>query len=90
MGVAAILVMWPGPFEQTFVPASWGVSICNLKSIGPVVSEEKMFEIVDGRTTDDGVTGILLAHPWAFGSGELKIFICKYFSMSILNFTKKL
>ena len=38
-----------------------------------------MFEIVDGRTTDDrrrtdaGVTGILLAHPRAFGSGELKI-----------------
>ena len=37
-------------------------------SIGPVVSEEKMFENVDrrrttdGRTTDAGVTGILLAH----------------------------
>ena len=35
-----------------------------------------MFENVDGwtdgRRTDDGVTGILLAHPWAFGSGELK------------------
>ena len=34
-----------------------------------------MFEIVDGRTnrqTDAGVTCILLAHPWAFGSGELK------------------
>ena len=35
-----------------------------------------MFEIVDwrtsGRQTDDGVTGILLAHPWAFGSDELK------------------
>ena len=40
-----------------------------------------MFEIVDGRTdgrttddrrrTDAGVTGILLAHPRAFGSGEL-------------------
>ena len=30
-----------------------------------------MFEIVDGRT-DAGVTGILLANPWAFGSGELK------------------
>ena len=31
----------------------------------------------DGRTldgrTDDGVTGILLAHPRAFGSGELKM-----------------
>ena len=43
----------------------------NLSLIGPVVSEEKMFENVDGRTdgrrtdgrTDDGVTGILLAHP---------------------------
>ena len=48
MGVAAILVMWPGPFEQTFVPAS----IWNLSSIGPVVSGEKMFENVGGRTTD--------------------------------------
>ena len=26
--------------------------------------------LTDGRT-DAGVTGILLAHPWAFGSGEL-------------------
>ena len=25
----------------------------------------------DGRRTDAGVTGILLAHPWAFDSGEL-------------------
>ena len=53
MGVAAILVMWPEPFEQTFVPASQGVSICNLNLIGPVVAEEKMFEIAD-RRTDDG------------------------------------
>ena len=30
-----------------------------------------MFENVDGRT-DAGVTGILIAHPGAFGSGELK------------------
>ena len=35
-----------------------------------------MFENVDGRRTDgrrtdDGVTGILIAHPGAFGSGEL-------------------
>ena len=28
-------------------------------------------EDVDGRTTDDGVTGILIAHLGAFGSGEL-------------------
>ena len=35
-----------------------------------------MFENVDGRTdgrtTDDRVTGILIAHLGAFGSGELK------------------
>ena len=27
MGMAAILVMWPGPFEQTFIPPSHGDSI---------------------------------------------------------------
>ena len=37
-----------------------------------MVSEEKMFENVDGRTYDI-VTGILLAHLWAFGSDELKM-----------------
>ena len=31
-------------------------------SIGPVVSEEKMFENVDGQRTEAGVTVILLAH----------------------------
>ena len=31
-----------------------------------------MFENVDGRTTDAGVIGILIAHLRAFGSGELK------------------
>ena len=44
MGMAAILVMWPGPFEQNFVPPFHGHSIWNLASIGPVVSEEKMFK----------------------------------------------
>ena len=29
-------------------------------------------QTTDGRT-DPGVTGILLAHPFVFGSGELKI-----------------
>ena len=51
-----------------------------MSSIDPVVSEEKMFENVDGRTddgrtTDTGVTGILIAHLGAFGSGELKIIL---------------
>ena len=48
-----------------------------MSSIGPVVSGEKMFENVDGltddgRATDAGVTGILIAHLGAFGSGEQK------------------
>ena len=51
MGVAAILVMWPRPFEQTLVPPSKGISIWNMSSIGPVVSEE-MFENVDGQWMD--------------------------------------
>ena len=42
-----------------------------------MVSEKKIFENVDGRTddgrtTDAGVIGILIAHLGAFGSGELK------------------
>ena len=40
------------------------------------------FENVDGRTTDTRVTGILLAHPGAFGSGVLKA--TAYFSHEII------
>ena len=50
MGMAAILLKWPGPVEQTFVPAPHGGSIWNLTLIGPVVFEEKMFENVDIHT----------------------------------------
>ena len=59
MGMVAMLVMWPRPFEQLFFPKGpWGC-IWNLVAIGSVVSEEKSFEIVDrqwmdGRWTDDG------------------------------------
>ena len=52
MGMAAMLVMWPKPFEQLFFPKGPGGCIWNLVAIGPVVSEEKSFEIVDGRRTD--------------------------------------
>ena len=38
-------------------------------AIGPVVSEEKSFEIVDGRRTEPAYT---ISSPGAFGSGELK------------------
>ena len=47
MGVAAILVMWPRPHKQTFVPQTHGGSTWNLASIF-----EKMFE--NGGHNDDG------------------------------------
>ena len=53
MGMATMLVMWPRPFEQFFFSKGPGSCIWNLDAIGPVVSEEKLFEIVDGPT-DDG------------------------------------
>ena len=77
MGMAATLVKWPGPFEQTFIPPSQGGSTWNLASIGPVVSEEKMFENVDNnidtyrRTTEAYLYCKLTYEPK--GSGELKI-----------------
>ena len=55
MHMAAILVMWPGLFEQTFVPPSHGGFIWNLPLIGQAVSEDKMFKEC-GRQTDDGRT----------------------------------
>ena len=51
MDVVAILVMWPGLCGHFLFPHIW-----NLSLIGLVVSEEKLFENVDGRT-DAGVTG---------------------------------
>ena len=80
MGMAAMLVMWPRPFEQLFFPKGLGGCIWNLVAIGPVVSEEKSFEIVDGRRTDGRRTdgqrttepAYTISSPGAFGSGELK------------------
>ena len=81
MSMAAMLVMWPRSFEQLFFPKGPGGCIWNLVAIGPVVSEEKSFEIVDGRrTTYVGRTdgrrttepAYTISSPGAFGSGELK------------------
>ena len=55
MGMAAMLVMWPKPFEQFFFPKVPGGCMWNLVAIGPVVSE-KSFEIVDGRTDNRRTT----------------------------------
>ena len=72
--MAATLVMWPGPFEQTFVPPSHGGSIWNLTLIGQVVSEEKMFkECGRRRRTDNGACLYYkITYEQPKGSGELK------------------
>ena len=49
MGMAAILVKWPGPFEQAFVPQSQGGSIWNLASNSLVVIEEKKFKNIESE-----------------------------------------
>ena len=73
IGVVAILVMWPGPFEQTFVPPSHGGSIWNLTLIGQAVSEEKMFKECGRRRTDNGAYLYYKLTHEPKGSGELKI-----------------
>ena len=42
----------------------------------------------DGRTTDAGVTGILIAHLGAFGSGELNIGFSIITGLDLLKTTK--
>ena len=71
MGMAAMLVMWPRPFEQLFFPKGPGGCIWNLVAISPVVSEEKSFEIVDGRRTTDGRTDGRTTDDGAFPSYKL-------------------
>ena len=70
MGMAAFLVRWLGLFEQTFVLPSQGGSTWNLASMGPVVSEEKMFENVDVRRTAEACLYYKLTSE-PKGSGEL-------------------
>ena len=59
MGMAAILVMWPKPFYQSFIDLSCAGLTWNMTSIGPAVSKEKQsfyltpstnFHIIDYNT----------------------------------------
>ena len=76
MGMAAILAMWPGLFLTNFCSRVIRSLHMKFEFDWPsgLRGEDvwKCWRTDDGRT-DDRVTGILLAHPWAFGSGELKI-----------------
>ena len=65
MAMAEILFMRPWPFEQTFIPSPHKSSIRNLTLIGPVVSEEKMFEECGRRTTTNAYLYYkLTSEPW--------------------------
>ena len=50
MGMAAILVMWPKPFEHTFVRSSQ-VLTWNLASVGSAIIEENKFENIKSWVT---------------------------------------
>ena len=54
MGMVAILVIWPRPHEQTFVPPTHRGTTWNLALTGQVILEKKIFE--NGRQTDNGRT----------------------------------
>ena len=83
MGMAAILVTWPGTFEQTFFSPILRSLHMKFEFNWPSgfrgedvwkcwrTTDDRRQTTDDGRTTDDGVTGILIAHLGAFGSGEL-------------------
>ena len=51
MGMAAILVMWPGQFIQTFIPPSQGCSMWSLTLNGQALSKKKMSEHCERTTT---------------------------------------
>ena len=62
MGKVAILVMWPAPFNKFLLPHPKEAPLWNLASIGPVVSEEKMFENVDNYYTHTYIHAYIHTH----------------------------
>ena len=68
LGMTGVLVIWPGSFEHTFVTPSQVCSMWDLTLIGPIVSEEKMFEECGRRTTEACISYKLTDEPsvgWA-------------------------
>ena len=54
MDMAAILVMWHRPFQQSFIPLSHGGFIRNLASIGLKVSKKRSLKMWIRVTLDEG------------------------------------
>ena len=57
--------MWPGLFEQTFIPPSQRSSIWNLTLIGPEVSDYKMFKECGRQTMETYLSYKLTSEPSA-------------------------
>ena len=68
MGMAAILVMWPGSFDKLSFPHPTDAPY-EIWLIDPVVSEEKMFKECGRRRTTEAYISYKLT-KWAFGSGD--------------------
>ena len=64
MGMVAILVTWPGQFEQTFVPPSHGDSIWNLASIGQWFLRRCVKSVEDGWTDDEQMIEAYLSYKF--------------------------
>ena len=75
MGMAAILIYGPWPFEQILNPPLTEGSTWNFKKIGPGVSEEKSFKGVDWQT-DGRWQVITIAHPQPLAQGSYKFSVC--------------
>ena len=66
MGMAAILVMWSIPSEQTFVPTTHGGSTWNLASMGPAVLKMMMFENGGRQRWTEGRDGVCLSYKLTY------------------------
>ena len=76
MGMAAILIMWSGPFEQLFVPPTHGSYIWTLVTIGPTVSQEKSFETSSWADNIIFVIQEQVTLKWNIRSGPWSEILC--------------
>ena len=73
MGMAAILVMWPGQLIQIFIPPSQGCSMWSLTLNGQAVSKKKMSEHCERTTTTTTTDArVLVYYKLTFWASRLR------------------
>ena len=75
MGMAAILVKWPGSFEQAFTPPFQGDCTWNLASISLVVIEEKNFKNIESERFAINIWAKVNEWPWPLVLLKLHVLI---------------